>query len=47
MLKRLDVSLTEGPLLDIVYPLEATLFLGRARNKTLLLDLVQKQNIEL
>jgi len=47
MLIGLDTPYTECPLLDIVYLLEAILSLGRARSKTLLLGLVQKQNMEL
>ena len=43
----LVVQLIEDLPQGIVYSLEGTLFLGKVRNKVLLLDLVQRQNIDL
>ena len=43
----LVVQLIEDLPQGIVYSLEGTLYLGKVRNKVLLLDLVQRRNIDL
>lgn len=47
MLIRQVALKTDDPPLDIVYHLEEILSFEKTRNKVLLLDQVQKQNIEL
>lgn len=43
---RQDPLLIDAPLLDIVYKLKVMLFLGKTRNKVLLLTPMLKQNID-